>query len=152
MHFTELQACQNGHKKPKESPIWYYGISYGTVIGHTLEVMYPDRTGRIIVDSNINSEGYYNGLTPTAVEGVDDCYDRFFSLCYEARRKKSAFIGDSSSARDVKHRFDDLLASLEEESVMVSDTSLASHRRSSPNLGSRARLGKHCTTRTPSEH
>ncbi|CAO2650028.1 Nn.00g013200.m01.CDS01 [Neocucurbitaria sp. VM-36] len=123
VHFTELQAALNGDEKPEESLIWYYGVSYGTVIGHTLAALYPERVGRIIVDSNVNSENYYNGLTKTSVETADAGYERFFELCFEAGLEKCAFAGKSGSADDIKKRFDDLLAKLEKAPVIANDTS-----------------------------
>ena len=122
IHFTELQAALDGAESPEEAEIWYYGVSYGTVIGHTLAALYPERVGRIIVDANVNSEEYYNGLTASAVEDTDDAVGWFFSLCHEAGLPNCAFAGNSSSADEVKQRFDDLLASLERAPVSVIDS------------------------------
>ncbi|KAF1848828.1 alpha/beta-hydrolase [Cucurbitaria berberidis CBS 394.84] len=122
MHFTELQAALDGVKKPEEAEIWYIGGSYGTVIGHTLAAMYPDRIGRIVVDANVNSEDHYNGLKKTAIEDADDCYGWFFDLCYKAGLEKCAFAGKSGSASDIKKRFDNLLAQLEKAPVVLNDT------------------------------
>ncbi|KAJ4373082.1 hypothetical protein N0V83_003373 [Neocucurbitaria cava] len=122
MHFTELQAALNGDEKPEESQIWYYGASYGTVIGHTLAMLYPDRIGRIVVDANVNSENWFNGLVRTSVETSDDGYDWFFKLCAEAGLGKCAFAGNSSSGDDIKKRFDSLLTRLEKAPVVSNDT------------------------------
>lgn len=123
MHFTELQAKQD-KKDPKEALIYYYGVSYGTVIGHTLASMYPDRIGRVIVDANVNSEDHYNGLTDTAVENTDDGVRYFFKLCAEAGEQKCAFAGKSKTADEIEKRFDALLAKLEKEPLQISDPSL----------------------------
>lgn len=122
MHFTELQAALNGDEKPEESQVWYYGASYGTVIGHTLAALYPDRIGRIVVDANVNSESWYNGLVSTSVETSDDGYEWFFKLCAEASLDKCAFAGNSSSGDDIKKRFDSLLTRLDKAPVVSNDT------------------------------
>ena len=121
IHFTELQAALNGVEMPEEAQIWYYGVSYGTVIGQTLAALYPDRVGRIVIDANVNGEDYYNGLTMKSVETSDDGIEWFFSLCAEAGPEKCLFAANSSSGSEVKTRFDALLAKLEKTPVISSD-------------------------------
>ncbi|KAF2027344.1 alpha/beta-hydrolase [Setomelanomma holmii] len=118
IHFTELQAGLND-KKPEDAQIWYYGVSYGTVIGQTLAALYPDRLGRAIVDANVNGEDHYNGVTDTAVEDADDGMLYFFKTCYEAGPKKCAFAGKSGDAKDIGKRFNALLAKLEKEPLQA---------------------------------
>jgi pimeloyl-ACP methyl ester carboxylesterase len=122
MHFTELQAVQNG-KKAEEALIWYYGVSYGTVIGQTLAAVFPDRIGRIINDANVNGEKFYNGFPDTAVENTEEGMRYFFDVCHEAGPKKCAFAGNSSSAKDIEKRFNTLLKKLEEEPLPFIDPS-----------------------------
>lgn len=140
IHFTELQAAQDGAVNPEEAQIWYYGASYGTVIGQTLAALYPDRVGRIVVDANVNAEDYYNGLTKTSVENSDDVYGWFFKLCYEAGPKKCAFAGKSGNASDVKKRFDDLLARLEKAPVVLNDTHINPVLSSAPQIITKERV------------
>ena len=121
MHFTELQAALNGVEDPKQADIWYYGISYGTVIGHTLATMFPDRIGRLVVDSNVNSEDYYNGLVKSSINTHDKAYEYFFNLCAEAGPEKCPFAGNSTSGGEIKTRFDNLLAKLEKTPLVSSD-------------------------------
>ncbi|OAL45664.1 alpha/beta-hydrolase [Pyrenochaeta sp. DS3sAY3a] len=140
IHFTELQAAQDGHPNPEDADIWYYGVSYGTVIGHTLAALYPERVGRIVVDGNVDSEGYYNGLTTTSVEDADDGYEWFFQLCYEAGLEKCAFAGESSSAADIKKRFDDLLAKLEKTPLVSSDPEINPQLSFGPEIITKSRV------------
>lgn len=120
MHFTELQATVNG-QKAEEALIWYYGVSYGTVIGHTLASLYPDRVGRIIVDANVNSDDWYNGINDNAVATADDGVKYFFDVCAEAGAKKCPFAGNSSNAEDLEERFNILLDKLEKTPVQSID-------------------------------
>lgn len=112
-HFTSLQAALNGDQNPEEAEIWFYGGSYGTVVGHTLAALYPKRVGRVIVDGNVNSEEYYNGYATRSFENTDKGFEWFFGLCAEVGPEDCAFAGNSSTAGDVKLRFDTLLARLE---------------------------------------
>jgi pimeloyl-ACP methyl ester carboxylesterase len=116
MHFTELQATLNG-KKAEDALIWYYGVSYGTVIGHTLASLYPDRIGRIIVDANVDSDNYYNGNSDNSVATADDGVKYFFDVCAEAGEKKCPFASNSSSADDLEKRFNNLLDDLEKNPI-----------------------------------
>ncbi|KAJ4377976.1 hypothetical protein N0V83_000806 [Neocucurbitaria cava] len=121
VQFTNLQAALDGVAEPNKTQIYYYGVSYGTVIGHTLAALYPDRVGRIIVDSNVNSEDYYNGVTINSVETTDDDLGWFFGLCAEAGPQKCPFATSNSSSSDLKARFDALLVDLVEAPPIVSD-------------------------------
>jgi pimeloyl-ACP methyl ester carboxylesterase len=121
MHFTELQATLNGGKA-EEALIYYYGVSYGTVIGHTLAGMYPDRVGRIIVDANVDSAEHYNGTSNNSVEDADGTVEYFFEVCHEAGTK-CAFAGNSTSPEEIKDRFNALLEKLEKEPVQASKPS-----------------------------
>jgi pimeloyl-ACP methyl ester carboxylesterase len=107
VHFTTLQAAQRNEPNPEEAPVNYYGISYGTTIGHTLAATYPQRIGRMILDGNQNSEDWYKGADLHAVEDVDLIYDGFFTLCQAAGPENCSFY-----ATDVKKRFDELLAKM----------------------------------------
>ncbi|KAH7412267.1 TAP-like protein-domain-containing protein [Phaeosphaeria sp. MPI-PUGE-AT-0046c] len=115
MHFTGLQAALNGDKKPEESLVWFFGASYGTVIGQTLAALYPSRIGRVINAANVNSEDHYAGLIKHAVSDADKSMRYFFQLCSDAGEKKCAFAANSSNAKDLETRFDDLLKRLEDE-------------------------------------
>lgn len=121
MHYTELQAALTGDQKPEEAKIQYYGVSYGTMIGHTLAALYPDRIERLIVDANVNSETSYNGDQTDSVSNADDALYWFFELCAEAGSKCRFASGNSSSGDEIKNRFDALMASLEEKPLLVTD-------------------------------
>jgi pimeloyl-ACP methyl ester carboxylesterase len=120
IHFTELQAALNG-EKPEEALLYYYGVSYGTVIGQTLAALFPDRIGRIIVDSNVDSEKHYSGLEDTSVSATDDSLRYFFSVCAEAGKVKCKFARNSSSAEEIEDRFNAMVEKLEQEPISYSD-------------------------------
>jgi pimeloyl-ACP methyl ester carboxylesterase len=120
VHFTELQAALNG-AKPEDALIYYYGVSYGTVIGQTLAALFPDRIGRVIVDSNVNSEEYYSGLDETSISDTDDSLRYFFNVCAEAGKEKCEFARNSSSSQEIEDRFNLMLEKLEKEPIQFSD-------------------------------
>ncbi|EAT86810.1 hypothetical protein HBH56_152190 [Parastagonospora nodorum] len=120
LHFTKLQAALNG-KEPEQALVWYYGLSYGTVIGHTLANLYPSRVGRIILDGNVHSEDYYKGIVYDSVSTFDNSMRYFFRVCAEAGSKKCAFATDSTDADGLEKRFDALLSDLEREPLQSID-------------------------------
>jgi pimeloyl-ACP methyl ester carboxylesterase len=42
-----------------EDKLNFWGISYGTILGLTLAGMFPDRMGRVVLDSVVNPYDYY---------------------------------------------------------------------------------------------
>lgn len=121
MHFTELQAALDGHENPKESEIWYWGTSYGTIVAQTLAAMYPDRIGRVVSDANVNGEEWYNGMTKMAIKDTDKAFDYFFESCYNAGPEKCQFAGESKSAEEIKDRIYTIIEGLEKKPLISLD-------------------------------
>lgn len=127
-YFIELQATSNG-KPADEAKLWYYGVSYGTVIGQTFAALFPDRIERMILDGNVNSEFYYNGLVSSSLTDSDKAIRSFFEYCAEAGPEKCAFAGNDThgqlltSEEQLEARFNNLLKKLEEEPLIVVDAS-----------------------------
>lgn len=113
LHFTTHQSRLRNLENPDESPVNFYGLSYGTIIGQALASKYPTRVGRMVLDGTVNAEDHLNGAKLTAVQDVDAAYSLFFSLCHAAGPGTCAFY-----AEDVKNRFDTFLSNLEREPVI----------------------------------
>lgn len=120
MYYTELVAQSRG-EDPEEAKIWYYGTSYGTVIGHTLAAMYPDRVGRILVDGNVYSYEHYQGLETNAIDDCDRGFKFFFDFCYDAGKACPFYKNDASPA-DIEKRYRALLQSLEDNPPILPET------------------------------
>jgi pimeloyl-ACP methyl ester carboxylesterase len=118
MHFTELQAAANG-KAPEKATIWFYGVSYGTILGQTLATMFPDRLGKIILDGTVNAAEYYRNSVYSSLDSTDKSFRFFFKLCHEAGPKFCAFAGKASSPAEVERRFRRLLQRLEDEPLSL---------------------------------
>lgn len=128
MHFVSLRAEEKGAKDPSKAKIWYYGVSYGTVIGQTLAALYPDRIGRMVISGNVDSVEHYQGSVPSAVADTDKAYKDFFSTCFDAGPDRCAFHGNSTSAEDIEFRYLALLQRLREApSIQNTNTSIVVH-------------------------
>ena len=111
IHFTELQAKARG-RDPAKTKIWYYGVSYGTLIGQTLATLYPNRLGRIILDGNVHGVQHYQGFKPSSVLDTDKTFDFFFKYCYEAGPSLCALARNASCPEDVEERYRNILEKL----------------------------------------
>jgi pimeloyl-ACP methyl ester carboxylesterase len=118
VHLTELEAEACG-KNPEEAKLWYYGISYGTVIGQTLAAMYPDRLGRLLLDGNVYGVEHYQGFVPSAVEETDVAFGFFFDYCYEAGPELCPLAENATSAFSVQNRYQAFLRKVELEPITV---------------------------------
>ncbi|RDX41793.1 alpha/beta-hydrolase [Lentinus brumalis] len=68
-----------------DSPIFYWGLSYGTVVGAWFANMFPERVGRVILDGVLDatrvatSQSYK--LWRDQVSSVEDVYSGFANAC-----------------------------------------------------------------------
>ncbi|OAA70321.1 Peptidase S33 tripeptidyl aminopeptidase-lik [Cordyceps fumosorosea ARSEF 2679] len=83
---AQLRQQQVGENNQKELPrLQYYGISYGTILGNYFASMFPERVGRILLDSVADADDYSNGpgwLTNT--QDADEMINIFFKSCFKA--------------------------------------------------------------------
>lgn len=101
-HYTELLAKSNG-QDPQKSQLWYYGVSYGTVLGTTFAALFPDRVGRVIVDGVSDAEDYYQGKWSKNLNDADAAFRYFFQSCYDAGKDGNcSFWADSPSAIEAR--------------------------------------------------
>ncbi|KAF2003128.1 alpha/beta-hydrolase [Amniculicola lignicola CBS 123094] len=121
MWFSQQQAIVNG-EDPGEVKVWYYGVSYGTIIGQTFAAMYPQHVGRMLIDGNVYGVEHYNGLVPSDVDDADKSWAFFFKYCHEAGPDNCAFAGNSTSVTEMELRFRVMLASLDADPIVIEGT------------------------------
>ncbi|KAF2662120.1 hypothetical protein K491DRAFT_710077 [Lophiostoma macrostomum CBS 122681] len=123
LHYTEVLAASNGEDKDS-SELWYYGASYGTVLGSTFASLFPDRVGRIILDGVVDGEDYYQGKWEANLFDADAAVKSFFTYCYEGGSSSCAFWDESPEA--IEDRWNNVLAKLEAEPITVINTTVVS--------------------------
>lgn len=87
--------------------------------------MFPDKVGRIILDGVVHADHYVNPTWESSITDADAIWDKFFIYCAEAGAACSFYrTGDGSE--DIRQRFDEVMAVLEEEpaAVLLPDTNL----------------------------
>ncbi|CAN8103649.1 unnamed protein product [Discula destructiva] len=86
----------------------YYGISYGTFLGQTFASMFPDRVGNMVLDGNVDPDGYLANYTTNSVLHLDGVLAAFFIYCHEAGPSACPFArtgATTTTAKDAYERF-----------------------------------------------
>ncbi|KAF2794937.1 hypothetical protein K505DRAFT_303100 [Melanomma pulvis-pyrius CBS 109.77] len=118
LHYAELAAEEKGEKK-EDAKLWYYGASYGTVLGSTFATLFPDRIGRMILDGVVDGEDYYQGKWAANLPDSDAAIESFFKYCYEGGEKACAFWDESPEA--IEARFTAVIEDLSVNPITVTD-------------------------------
>ena len=108
-HFLALNHAQKGRENSDDGKLWYFGISYGTVIGHTFASLFPEKVGRMVLAGNIDSMAWYAGADPESASDTDKAVMSFFTSCFDAGPANCAFYGNSTSPEDMVRRYQAIL-------------------------------------------
>ncbi|KAK4240101.1 hypothetical protein C8A03DRAFT_13574 [Achaetomium macrosporum] len=94
----------------------YWGFSYGTYLGATFARMFPERVGRVVLDSVVDGELYESPVWKESLVDADKVLGELFRYCVEAGRKCDLYrTGDTPG--DVKRRYDEVIERLETSPV-----------------------------------
>lgn len=118
LHYVELRAKDAG-KAPEEAKLWYYGVSYGSILGPTFASLYPERVGRMVIDGVLELEDYYNGGWESAIDETDKAAEYFFRHCFEAGPTLCQFHQNATSWQEIEQRYLGLLEGLKKEPIGV---------------------------------
>jgi pimeloyl-ACP methyl ester carboxylesterase len=120
LRYTEVLAESKGQDS-SDSELWYYGISYGTVLGTTFAALFPDRVGRVIVDGVVDGEDYYKGQGRADLVDADASIEYFFESCHKAGKNGSCpFWAESPEA--IEDRFLAIMDDIAENPIPVVDS------------------------------
>ncbi|MFD7629313.1 alpha/beta hydrolase [Streptomyces sp. NPDC059851] len=104
-----------------EERLRYWGISYGTLLGATYANLFPDRVGRLVVDGNVDPQGWVNGgqgggaglntfLRLGSHFGSAETLGQFLERCGRTPVSRCAF--SAGSPAQTRAKYDTLLARL----------------------------------------
>ncbi|KAK6365532.1 hypothetical protein LTS17_011251 [Exophiala oligosperma] len=62
----------------------YWGFSYGTALGATFSLMFPEKVDKVILDGNVNVEEYWSGDNKQSMESLDGVVQGFYDGCASA--------------------------------------------------------------------
>ncbi|KIW12401.1 hypothetical protein PV08_09678 [Exophiala spinifera] len=113
------KAEQRFKGKPEdEAKVWYYGASYGTVLGVTFAALYPQNAGRIILDGVVDAQDYYAGRWRANLYDTDAVFASFPKLCYQAGQRNCSFWGPSE--KNITDRMDEIISNIKQHPLAVS--------------------------------
>ncbi|KAK3395338.1 TAP-like protein-domain-containing protein [Sordaria brevicollis] len=113
-HARDLLAILEGMGEEK---LKYWGFSYGTVLGGTFAVMYPDRVERMVNDGNVDYEEWHNGTYINFLHDTDKVMEAFYTFCHSAGPDRCSF--HASSPHAIKSRLDALLTKLRTHPIII---------------------------------
>ncbi|KAG8956955.1 hypothetical protein FRC03_010663 [Tulasnella sp. 419] len=94
-------------------PIRYWGLSYGTIIGSYLLDLFPERVGRVVLDSVLDATTYSQRVSyqsyATSLEDADDALQTFYDACAAAGPSLCPFATDGSTGASLRQRANDLV-------------------------------------------
>ncbi|PKK44721.1 hypothetical protein CI102_12153 [Trichoderma harzianum] len=115
--FIEAEAELAG-QPPSDAKLWFYGISYGTVVGATFASMFSDRVERMILDGVLDAEQYYDNTWKDSVDQMDEAMEKFSSLCHSAGPGKCSFWGPTPA--NITARMNNIIRQLQNHPVPIS--------------------------------
>jgi pimeloyl-ACP methyl ester carboxylesterase len=116
LHYIELRARDLG-QPAEEAKLWYYGVSYGSVLGMTFASLHPSRIGRMIIDGVVNLQEYYAGKVVSSADDSDKAAQYFFKRCFEAGPLVCSFHQNATSWQEIETRYQDLLHTVKESPI-----------------------------------
>lgn len=79
----------------QDGKLRFWGHSYSTVLGQIFTAMFPDRVGRMLLDSVVLADDYFSGALQTAIRQTDSSLNNFFSECIAAGPEKCPFANQT---------------------------------------------------------
>lgn len=107
-----------------EDKLQYWGISYGTILGQTFAGMFPDRVGRVLLDSTVRFDDYHTGQWITVTRDTERTLVNFFEECVNAGAELcpiANFTGPDTTAEDLHVEYAKVLQELLEDPIFLPD-------------------------------
>jgi pimeloyl-ACP methyl ester carboxylesterase len=105
-------------KPPQEAKLSFYGASYGTAIGTTFGMMFPDRIDRMLLDGVVDVASHYKAQRQVDPLDPLDVFDHFAPLCLRAGPERCAFHGGNQTVEAIEARIVAIFRKLEESNAV----------------------------------
>jgi pimeloyl-ACP methyl ester carboxylesterase len=100
----------------------FWGRSYSTVLGQTFAAMFPDRIDRMLLDSNVRANDYYDGSWLTATAGTEKSLENWLENCISAGPELcpgiANFTGPETKVQDIMNALSDVFQELENDPIV----------------------------------
>ncbi|KAK5652827.1 hypothetical protein OQA88_9493 [Cercophora sp. LCS_1] len=99
--------------------LYYWGFSYGTLLGQTYATLFPERSERVIIDGVANEFDWYEGLFDDESEASSDAvFNGFVEACIAAG-DQCALAGSAGTKEELRDKIVGVIEGLKEEPVPV---------------------------------
>ncbi|KAM0369542.1 hypothetical protein ACHAPK_006183 [Fusarium culmorum] len=85
----------------------YWGPSYGTVLGQVLAAMFPNRIGRMLLDSNLLADEYFTGTWKSGTKDAGKAILHFFDECIAAGPQSCSLAANYSTTASLLKAYDE---------------------------------------------
>ncbi|KAK3293070.1 Alpha/Beta hydrolase protein [Chaetomium fimeti] len=100
--------------------LYYWGLSYGTILGQTYATMFPERAERVIVDGVAGQVDWYESLLDAEMmTDTDRVLEGFVDECVEAGEADCALAGLAGSKEELLELVVSGIAKLKDEPIGV---------------------------------
>ncbi|KAF2865202.1 Alpha/Beta hydrolase protein, partial [Massariosphaeria phaeospora] len=114
LRYIEKRNVELG-RSAQEARLWYYGASYGTMIGTTFAALYPDRVGRLVLDGVVRADLHYQGRWSEYPRMTEDIMGQFAPHCLGAGPQGCKFCWKNDTVTSIEERIQKILGSLKTE-------------------------------------
>ncbi|KAF7555946.1 hypothetical protein G7Z17_g1788 [Cylindrodendrum hubeiense] len=115
----------------EDGKLRYWGVSYGTVLGHVFASMFPDRIDRMLLDSVLLADDYATSGWITSQRDTKDALFHFFDECVEAGPSACSlanYSGSDTTAKDLRDALVNVFDELGNNYTLPSDSGLSEDR------------------------
>lgn len=110
------QVRKNERRDEKER-VQYVGYSWGTFLGMTFASMFPERTGRLVLDAVVDTDDYLEATWTVSVTDSEKTVSWFYSSCAEVGPNLCALAKPNSTAEEIRARVESILSYLYQNPV-----------------------------------
>lgn len=100
----------------------FWGRSYSSVLGQTFAAMFPDRVGRILLDSIVRFDDYFSGQWLTANRDTEVALLNFFKECVDAGPEVcplANYTGPDTTPKDLHNELAKVFQELLDDPIII---------------------------------
>lgn len=133
LHILKLehQAQRRQAMKPEQLPLHnsegevklnYIGTSYGTMLGVTFASMFPEHTGKMLLDGNIDGDAWVSKWPTDFVNDFESIWDVFSERCLAVRGRCKLWRPSDRHPKDIMKRVNDVMVKVKHHPISVHDS------------------------------
>jgi len=103
-----------------QKDMYYWGFSYGTLLGQTYATLFPERSKRVVIDGVLNQFLWYNSLTKNE-NAVDQnsVYSGLLEECIKAGPERCALASHASTKAELAQKLFSMAQKLRDDPIAV---------------------------------